>query len=232
MDLTNEELQVLADKLAQPFLAALAKAKSDAPFRLVPITIALDTAQTIQNPKPISFPFTSVMVTAVTDQTVQINLRPDTQDSFQGDFPLGQKDVVSFDQPVTRAFLSWSAQPGKSITLLFGVGIDFKSGTLVSVQSGGVNVSDGSAISAATKTTLSAGVAAAIAPQNLSRKCATLQNKTGASIFIAGDATVTDDTGAVPGIEYGPGERIYHRNTGALYAYSAAGGVVALVEET
>lgn len=187
----------------------------------------LATAQLETNPKPVGFAFRSFIVFDATDTSATISMRLGTRDSYQDAFDI-TKTTSTFElpYPVNNAFLHWTAQTGKTMTLIY-----FRSGKMtLNRTSTAVTAGEGSAIGAPVQVTLVAATAAAILPASGSRNTAIAQNNTGADIWV-GDSTVTN-AGATLGIRYSNGERIIWKNTAALYAYSVAGGVVSTVEET
>lgn len=208
--------------------AHIFEGNTDSPMLVQVETIDLSTEKLETDPKPIGFPFKSVYVQDATDVYVSINMKLLTNDSLQGKFSLKKNDSFANDFPLSKAFLSWDAQPGKTITIIFFLKSEFRSGSQISVTGGGVSINDGSSISLET-VTLAAATAAAIAPADSLRKVASIQNKTGAVLYI-GDSTVTN-AGATEGINIQPDEVIEWRNTGALYGYSVAGGKVQSTEE-
>jgi uncharacterized membrane protein YphA (DoxX/SURF4 family) len=198
------------------------------PFGIQAITLDLSSARLETQPYPISFPFRSLYVARATDSTVEIQFKPITQDSYQSAVPLSRKDCFIADYQQSAGFFYWDAQPGKSITLVFFVHAEFKSGSMITTTSGGVSIVDGSAITQA-NVTLAAATAGALVAADADRKVATIQNNTGASIWV-GPSTVTN-SGATRGFEVAPGFTLVWRNTAALYGYSVLGGSVHVTSE-
>lgn len=194
------------------------------------ITLNLATAKAEHDPYIIRFPFKSLFIAEATDTSSKVYLKPGTLDDHQDSMPLSLRDSWGLDYPINPAALFWDAQPGKTMQILFFLDSKFVSGSIVSRTSGGVSISEGESVSAPSSVTLIAATAAAIVPQNLNRKVATIQNKTTAGLYI-GDSTVTN-TGATEGIEIPIGGIIEWKNTGALYGYSVGGGKVTYIEET
>ena len=149
--------------------------------------------------------------------SIQSSLQTKLHDSWINEFP------------VAEAYLDWSAQAGKTMTIVFFLESEYRSGSQISVTGGGVSLVDGSTITGPTRVTLSAATAGIIAPADSLRKVATLYNDSGADIFI-GDSTVTN-AGATKGIPFPNGTILYWKNTGNLYGYSVAGGNVIRNEE-
>lgn len=210
--------------------AQIANQIENLPFNVQTMVLDLSTAKLSTAPLRIGFPFQSIMVQDATDTSTNVQIKIGTRDEMQSAFTLKKGDSWSRKKPVPEAFIHWDAQASKSITLVFFVDSEFRSGSMISVNSGGVSISEGSTVSGPTRVTLSAATAAAILPANSDRKVATLQNKTGAALYIAGDNTVTN-SGATEGIELADDQIIEWKNTAALYGYSVAGGTVSYIEE-
>lgn len=228
--LNDEKVYPILQALAQAARAKIYEGSTQAPFAIQKLELELDTARTEENPYRIGFPFKAVYVQSATDTSTVIKFKPQTKDTFQSAVELGRKDVLNFEYPLSEAFLHWDAQTNKSVTLIFFVDAEFKSGSQISQNSGGVSINDGSTVSAPTQVTLSATTAAIICPANSDRKVATIENATGADLYIGGDNTITN-SGATRGIKIANGEKIVYRNTAALYGYSVAGGDVHYIEE-
>lgn len=190
------------------------------------MTIDLTTAQLPTNPKPVGFSFRSFIVLSASDSAANLNMKLATVDSFQDRITLTR--LVSgfkLPYPVNNAFLDWSAQAGKTITILFFLTGEMTINRVTEAQASDVM----STIGAPTAVTLVAATAAAIFPALASRRQGTADNNTGGVLYI-GDSTVTD-SGATKGIAIPAGGKILWKNVSALYGYSAGGGVVNTVEE-
>lgn len=209
--------------------AFLDRANSEKTVQGHRVILNLASARDINNPLEVLFPFRSVFVEQASDANTFFFLKPSNREDMQKPFRMGLKDSWALPYQIPKCFLHWDAQPGKTAELVFFADAEFRSGSQISVTSGGVSVSDGSTVSGPTQVVLAAGVAGIIAPQLLTRKVAIIQNKTGNDFFI-GAATVTG-SGATEGIKIPDGAIIEHRNTGALYGFSAGGGKVHRIEE-
>lgn len=203
--------------------------KSEKPVQGYKVPIDLTSARSETDPLVVSYAFRSVFMAIASDPSVRIFLKPVSKASDHNAFPMNLRDSFALDYQVPECFIHWDAQPGKTLELMFFADGEFRSGSQLSVSSGGVSINEGTSISLAAPVTLTAAAAAIIAPVLLTRKVATIENKTGASLFV-GDATVTN-AGATEGIIVPPGGIIKWKNTGALYGYSVAGGKVSRAEE-
>jgi hypothetical protein len=227
--LTPEEVNLILQGAGLLKRAQIFEGNTQHPLKVIPITIALDTAKLSTDPFKIGFPFKSLFVSDATDTAVQVSLIPGARDSLQGAITLSKKDSWDSDAMVAEAYLYWSAQASKSITLLFFVDSSFRSGSQISVTAGGVSISSGSSATQAS-VNLAATTAAAIAPALSTRKQATIQNLSGADLYVGADNTITD-TASTGSIRIADGGIIVWQNTGALYGYSVAGGRVNRLEE-
>lgn len=227
--MTAEQAAMILDKFNEIQRARIFEGNTQRPFSVQKMTIDLTTARLSTQPYKIGFPFKSIYVQTATDVYASVNVKLLTQDSSQSSFPMKLNDSFNNEFPIAEAYLDWEAQSGKSITLIFFLDSEYRSGSQISVTGGGVSINDGSSITGPTRVTLAATTAAAIAPADTLRKVATLYNDSGADIFL-GDSSVTD-SGATKGIPWANGTILYWRNTGALYGYSVAGGNVIRNEE-
>ena len=211
--------RIIDDHLELPKAGIIyGEAERQAPIREMVLT--LTTARTEQNPVEVLFPFQSILVEQATDTNTYIFMKFGSKESGTPSLRLEQRDGYESDLP-GKAYLHWDAQPGKTITLKFFLLGRFKSGKQTLVNSGGVSINEGSSVTTQAKVTIGAATAAAIAPSDSTRKKTTLQNKTGAILWI-GDSSVTNATG----IEVPVDGIIYWQNTSALYGYSVLGGDV------
>ena len=205
------------------------------PFIVQKVVVALDkgnvdaSGNLVGNLYKVGFPFKSLFVKASTDTTTTVSIQPDTQDSYQSAVPLVLNDSLDLDSKISGAYLSWQSQPGKSITILFFVSAAFRSGSQLSLSGGGTSISEGSAFTGS-QVTLAAAAATSVAIVNGLRKVLTLQNTSGASIWIGGAAV--SNAGVNIGIEVVAGANFYWRNSAAFYAYSVGGGLITLLEES
>ena len=169
------------------------------------VPIDLSVARSVNNALKISVPFKSVTVEAATDSTCKIylGLGDNTLDALQDAKELKANDSFDFERFVGSAFLFWDAQAGKSLKLVFSTTGSFKPGSQISQISGGLSISEGSALSSAKLGSL--GTAATVAvpdsaatvilPADTDRKNNRLY--TDADIWI-GDASVAVNARGIP----------------------------------
>lgn len=209
--------------------AFLSRANSEKTVQGHRVVLNLSVARDINNPFEVLFPFRSVFVEQASDANTFFYLKPSNREDMQKPFRMGLKDSWGLPYQLPKCYLHWDAQVGKSVELVFFADGEFRSGSQISVTSGGVSITEGSTVTGPTQVILAAGVAAIIAPQLLTRKIATIQNKSGGDLFI-GAASVTA-TGATEGIKVSNGNVIEWRNTGAIYGFSVSGGNIHRIEE-
>lgn len=228
MSLTQDQamrLTRMADELNQ---AQIYRSGSQAPFEVQVIDLDLSTARLSGNPFPIQFPFRSVFVRNASDVLANVSLQVSTDASYQSGVTLNKNDSLVLPYSVKNSFLTWSAQSGKTMQLIFFVSGEFRSGSQISQTGGGVAIVDGSAFTRSV-TTLAATIATAILSADTSRKICSIQNNTGATLYV-GDSAITS-SGATRGYEVPAGATFQWRNTAALYAYSVPGGDLTLLTE-
>lgn len=222
-----EQQKFLVERMREPDMAQLAVDKADRPLSIIKIELDLSKEQDALSPRRIGFPFKSMHFKSSTNPKSFINVKPSTLDEHQDSFELSYNDGWKAGKIVQDAFLSWPAQVGKGVLYIY-TDSEFVSGSQLSITSGGVTISEGSS-SELKNITLVSG-ASEVLPQNLFRKAATVVNDTGDDLFLGSDNTVNASTNK--GVPLANGDSVKWRNTGHLYAYSASGGKIIILEET
>lgn len=189
--------------------------------------VIVDLGVSIQenDPRLVEYAFKSVFVEKATDTGCLLYLRPISKESHQPFFQMQLRDSWSQSYQVPRAFLHWPQQPGKTMELVFFADSEFRSGSQISVTSGGVSVTEGVAFIDSSQV-LAAGAQATIFAQNSSRTVSTFLNNTGSTVRVGLNPS------AVNGWPVEAGAIFEWRNTAELKAYSAAGGTIYKMEET
>lgn len=226
---TDQEVALLLQSADIIKRARIADGLSQRPASIQPIPLDLSVEKLASQPYKVNFPFTSVYVQDTTTESVEIFMRPGSDDSNQGSIKLRRGDVFTSENPIPNAYLHWAPQIGLSATLIFFVDSKFESGSQITSLSGGVNLSDGSILGGPQKITLAATTATEIIPASATNIVTTLQNKTGGDLWI-GDSSVSN-TGATEGIKIPNDGIIYWRNQAALFGYSVAGGSITYMRE-
>lgn len=214
--LTAALAKMIFDQITEGDRAAALQNQMDITQYCVPYVIDLSTARTAQNPFVIGFPFRSCFIRTATDSLTNVNMRLDAPDDAAGDISLKNNDSFVLPFRAAKAFLNWTAQSGKSITLLIFPYGEFRSGSQVSSTAGGVSITTGDSVTTNAVATVTTATAQLFASDS-SRKMMVIYNHGAVSIFIGG-STVTDQAGANPGIEIPPGGSYEWDSTAACYA--------------
>lgn len=228
--LTPQDAALIVQQLGLAARASVADQLAQRPFSVQIFTIDLGTARLVTNPMKISGQFRSLYIQSATDTIANVQVLLGSRDSTQSAFSMKQNDAISMSNPVSEAFLYWSAQTGKSMTFVTFTDVEFRSGSQISVSGGGVSINTGTTVTGPTQVAISATTATIILPQNTARKQATLQNKTGADLYVGG-STIGAVAGANEGLRIGPNDFYVWNNTAALYGWSVPGGNISYIEE-
>ncbi len=212
-DLVVQDLQ---DKKAA-FLNFAQKEKPTIGHRAV-IDLGLDIDENA--PYVVNFPFRSVFVEQATDAGCIILLKPNTKESIQPPFRMGLRDSWAMDYNIEKCYLHWPKQIGKKMELVFFTDAEFRSGSQISVTSGGIAVSEGISFTDS-MVTLPHNVATLVLPVNSLRVKSVIQNIGPQSIWVG--AVNVGYSGATRGYELGAGATFEWKNTSALYAIQGSG---------
>lgn len=224
--MTPEEAALIVQQSNLISRAWIADQIAQRPFSVQIETIDLNTAVLETNPKILRGQFKSIYVQEASDVNVYVNVKLGSRDSTQSAFKMRANDSISMSQPMNEMYLHWPAQSGKTLTLVKFTDVQFQSGSQVSIAGGGVAILTGTTVTGPTTVTLIAATQGIIIPANTSRKQVTLQNKTGADLYIGGSTLISTE-----GIKVSADGLIVWTNTAALYGYSTGGGDVAYIEE-
>ncbi len=216
------------ERLRAPDQAGIWAASVGLNYEARVVTIDLTSVRLDTDPYLISFPFKSLAVLSATDSNVSINVKLSTQDTYQDGIPLKKGTSFVLPQPTNKAFLNWTAQVGKTITLLLMVSGEFRSNILDLVNSGSITVSEGTSFTTAV-VALTAATATQLFPANTTRKTGTWVNDTGSDVWL-GNASVSS-SGVNKGMRVAPGASFTYRNTSALYAFSVGGSATEVIFE-
>jgi len=186
----------------------------------------LNTAQNSNNAYKISIPFRSIFVRAASDSTAVVYLSPNENSigNIAEAMPIYKNDSFDFGIMMSGGFLWWPAQGGKTMSLIVSTLGHMQPGSQISQISGGLSVSDGSAIAsnklsgAVATIACAAGAATKILDADTDRKTV--------NIYIDGDAWVGDSLTSpnARGIFVQAGNFEF-KATSALYLYPASGPV-------
>lgn len=200
------------------FYASVRSSGDSIPIRQQRITLDLTTAASRGNPYKIGFPFTALRVESATDNdvNVRLSLNSDTDQQIDNYTKLVKNDSMEFSSPQSNGWLTWTAQSGKTITLILYVDVAFRSGTQTSTLSGGVVITAGSGMTPQTPVSVLTTVTT-LFTASATRYKNTIQNLGSNDIYISGINTVTIGSGILPGIKLSPGDTYEWINAGACY---------------
>jgi hypothetical protein len=181
-------------------------------------------------PYRVLMPFRSFWVLDATDANVNAKISFHTREahSVQAGIPIKKNFLWNIDSLIQEAWITAPAQPGKTMTILFLKKGRIDPGFFISQNAGGVTVNEGLSVTTRTNAALNlaADAATLVLPADTTRISETIQNFEGKT-FYAGDANVTNPTGAYPGIQIAPNGALIWKNTGALYLYNTGAAVTA-----
>jgi hypothetical protein len=207
------------------------------PFTFQKIVIPLDSTSDFPGgsgtpngvKRKISFPFRSVQVIAASSTSASIKLAPhdDSLMNEQNAIPLSITDSFDFGKVISGGFLFWNFQVGETITLIFSVDGNFKTGKTVQAVSTTASVSDGTTVTTGIITQSGAG-SGVLCAADLTRVLLTCQVQSGT--FYLGDAGVSAGAPQA-GIMVNAGQSFQIRNQGAWTYYSPSGGVINTILE-
>lgn len=228
--MTPESARFVLAEFFKTFNAGLSLAGTSPPLEVIVITLPLDTAQSVTDPKALGFAFSSVLVRDGSDNNCAVYLRPYSKDSLQDSIKLRKNTLFETGAiPADKAFLHWDAQPGKSVTLEFHVRGKVTNGNQQTIST----TSEGTSTTSLAKKTVgtSNGI---LLPADADRIVTTVQNQGSVPIWV-GDSLCTvgaDVGGATPGICVLAGQTMYWKNVGALYAIAvSANSSIAVLDE-
>lgn len=209
-----------------------------ADFQIVTLTLTYGTAKLESDPYKINFPFRTAYVLKTSHPALVVKMKPITNDSQQGAIELVGKDVIDFGSPINRAFLFWDAQSvsgsssiAQTVTILFSMEAEFKSGSFTSPLKGiKTDVYDTftcgpTTVSAATATLLTSPI-----PTAVQDNCWLIQWQ-GTDDLYLGDSNVDGAGGTYIGIKIEPGESFRWNNKQPLYGFSTLGGTAVVLRE-
>lgn len=224
----NELRQIIREENksqnAQIFLADI-----ENPFQVHTEVLDLGTAVSASNPKVFNFPFKCVAFIKGTDTSLEVRGVLNSNDSGFSSVPFKNNSSLYSERMFGGLYLSWAAQPGKSVTICLFLNAKFESGSFV--NDGTVTIAPSSGL-VVTNPAVTAATATLLIAANTSRKKVTIQNSSTANIFLGG--LTVSNSGATAGFILSPGSSTEFQNTAAIYGYSTAGsaaGLITVVEE-
>lgn len=160
------------------------------------VTIDLDTASTDQSLYEVGFQANAFYVESATDSSTTVSMVMVSVEQAQtlNYTKLKLNDSGIFSQPVNNVYLKWAAQAGKSITIVFYIGVEFRPGSFLLSLTGGVTLTTGSGMTPVAAVTVT-NAATALLIADTTRKKTTLQVLNGPGIYISGVNTVVGIAG-------------------------------------
>lgn len=197
--------------------AAIEQGNSNPRKLIRKVTVQLDTARTVGNPYKLGFPFQALYVQSATDSASNVQFNDNRVDinSERDAITLRNRDVLNFEKPISKTFLTWEAQAGKEIVLIFILDGSFDSGSFTTEISSSV---DGNSFSDHTPTTHTNAAFTQVLAQDLSRKVANLKFTN--DVYL-GASTSSTNLYLVPA-----NTPVRISNTGALYAKAVGASAV------
>ena len=223
----NELRQIIREENksqnAQIFLADI-----ENPFQVHTEVLDLGTAVSANNPKVFNFPFKCVAFIKGTDTSLEVSGVLNSNDNGFSSVPFKNNSSLYSERMFGGLYLSWAAQPGKSVTICLFLNAKFESGSFVNDGTVTVSVPSGMTL---INPALASGSQLLLA-QNLNRSKVIIQNNSGADIYIGGSAV--SNAGASRGLLLTSGVDITLEVTDAIYIYSSGfvAGEVTVMEIT
>ena len=222
--MNNNEIRALIREESVKQNIQIFKADVENPFQVHAEVLDLSTAVTADNPKIFNFAFKCIAFVKGTDTTLEVSGKLNSNDRGFSAVPFKNNSSLYSEEMFGGIYLSWAAQPGKSVTILLFLNAKFESGSFV--NDGTVSIAPSSGL-VVTNPAVAAATATLLIAANTSRKKVTIQNSSAANLFVGGSSV--SNTGANTGYLLSPGSSINFQNTAALYGYSSAGSAVGLV---
>jgi len=145
------------------------------------VTLDLSVGRDASNPYIVSQPFNGIYVQVATSTVTQVNMSIGGTDKYATDNAFKLLPNASFysEEEVKQCLLTWFAQPGAFMSIVFFIGIDFRPGSILTQISGFVTQSEGSntvtgslgATGITGAVTVASGSATQICPANPTRGC-------------------------------------------------------------
>jgi len=235
VDVQSDSMQGVMNKINLGQESEWRRSSDLRPKLVQKLVIDLSVARTANNPMIISQPFNGWYVESTSDANTFASMSFGSQDRYQYDNAILLKANASAFSPVgiVSANIVNIAQVGKSLTICFFVGIDYRPGSYISQITGSISVISGttfttgnmSSTGTAANVSVTSGAAVQLFTTNTNRSCFTLY--TDQDIWV-GDLNVAVNRG----VKVSSGSSFKISNTSAAYAIAAsATATVSGVEE-
>lgn len=206
--------------------AAIRRSSDLRPKLAMRMEFDLSVARTAQDPVVIFQPFNGFYVEETTDTTTEVKFSLGSVDRYQTDnyTTLKRNDAGYSPEEIKSACLFWDAQSGKTLVVVFYVGVEFRPGSLLNVITGGVTIQEGTAI--AQDALGAAGNATSVAcSTTIAQLLEADSDRKVAKLFNPGTDLWVGNSGVTAGVGlYWPSNTwLTVKNTAAIYAIAAAG---------
>ena len=214
---------------------ALIRKNSDfRPRLIIRVPLDLSTAATQSNAYHVADPFNGFYVESATDSsaTVKLSCTSNEKHNLDNYTTVSLKDAAEAQEPIRGAFLTWDAQAGKTMTLVFYLGLNFKPGSYVTATGGGVSEYYGTAMSPAAAVSVTS-TATLVSASSSTAKRRTIQNISGVGIYISGASTVVGavgGAGTLIGLYIPVGGSYEWLNQDDIYAITDAGTAIVSIQ--
>lgn len=217
--MNRDQALLLLKEALLPDLASMSLSRSGEPTKFQSITIDLSSTtfggQVVSrnNPYEFNIPFKAFLVTDATDTNANVNMLVGSRESNVESIPVSLAKVkeMQLNFKTDKFYLYWTAQTGKSITILFAIDAEISSG----VQSQENVISEGSSFVQATAVSVLATATQILASDN-DRAVTTICNNGSETVYI-GDSSVT----IADGLPLQPNAYKEVRNKGTVYGIVA-----------
>lgn len=199
------------------------------------VDLDLSVARTVRNPYVVEGPFDGFFVeaTSTIGTTVKQSITSKDNYNLSEYTTLKINSSGTFKTPVRRAILTWTAQAGKTMTIVYYNECTFRPGSTVSEMSGGVVPTTGDTLTPLANVQVT-GVATLISAAGAAKKKRTVQVLQGVTIWL-GDNTVQagNAVGTRGGVRIQVGQAWEYTGTGAIYGITNGGNAtVSVLEES
>jgi len=128
----------MANLLAQ-YSTTLSYAQDNKPYDIQSITVDLSIARTNGNALKVGFPFKSYFVTEITGlATATCKLQFNDESTYAQGIPLTLKDSGVTSGVISKGYITNAAQPNTTMTIVFSVTTEFRSGSQIALSQTGV----------------------------------------------------------------------------------------------
>ena len=164
-----------------------------------------------------ALPFVGFWVVSTNDENFQVEMYVNGDNNFGDSIPLSPQMNPEFSNGGVFAgcVLSWPAQPGKYIEIIFFHEFSVRLGTLKASQTNSTNLSDGSIFNNDNKSVTS--TPSIILDASGTRKKGTIYNQSPLTLYVGSQATLVHADYQKKAKKIAPGNEFVWRNSAAIY---------------